>query len=143
SIHVPPLFSHIKHRRCKKMERKKYYINIGSQQIAQTSFENTDTFTIYANDDELRLLRAKMDNMDGANVSSFFRAHVPIRAYHHDQPNDDYDEQLTDAFQTIYELGDEETNQLIDQIGVLGDRPLYPLRNKMVTILFLFQKAFN
>src|SRR5699024_1277999 len=106
------------------MERKKYYINIGSQQIAQTSFENTDTFKIYANDDELRLLRAKMDNMDGANISSLFRADVYILAYYHDQPNDDYDEQLTEAFQMIYELGDEETKQHIDQIGVLGDRPL-------------------
>ncbi|HEX6594479.1 MAG TPA: hydrolase [Bacillota bacterium] len=106
------------------MERKKYYVNLGAQQITQTNFENTNVFTIYANADEVRLLRAKMDQMDRANIESFFRAHIPILAYHHDRPNDDYDEQMTEALQMIYELGDDQTKKHIKDIGVLEHRPL-------------------
>lgn len=104
------------------MEKKKYYVSVASGEISQIPYQNNDDFTIYATDSEVRMLRAKMQNMHAASVRGFWRAHVPIVPYHHDQPNDDYDEGLTEAFQMIYDLGDDDTKSHIKTMGVLDER---------------------
>ncbi|PAV27727.1 hydrolase [Virgibacillus profundi] len=103
------------------MEKKKYYIDVGSGEISQVKYDNNDSFTIHATMDEISLLRAKMDNMHDASVRSFFRAHVPIMPYHNDKSNDDYDSNLTETYQMLYDLGDEQIKQHIESMGVLGD----------------------
>lgn len=106
------------------MEKKKFYINMGSQEISQIKYGNNEELVIYATEGEARTLRNKMVDMNDADFRAFFRAHVPIMPYHNDQPNDDYDSGITDAFQMIYELGDDETKTHIESMGVLSDRHL-------------------
>lgn len=101
--------------------KKKYYVNIGSREISQTKYNNNDEFVIYATEDEVRLLRQRLEGMFESDVNAFWRAHVPIMPYHNDKPNDDYDTGITDAFQMIHELGDKETKAHIENIGILGD----------------------
>lgn len=101
------------------MEKKKYYINVGSAEISQVKYDNNEAFIIQATYEEVRLLREKLNNMDSADFRTFFRAHVPILSYHKDQSNDDYDHNMSDAFQMIYNLGDEQTKSHIDDMGVL------------------------
>lgn len=103
------------------MEKKKYYIDIGSGEISQIKYDNNDSFTIQATTEEISLLRAKMENMHDAGVRSFFRAHVPIMPYHNDKSNDDYDSNLTETYQMLYDLGDDEAKKHIDSIGILTD----------------------
>lgn len=106
------------------MEKKKYYVSMQSHEISQSISGNNDDFIIHATADEVRLLRAKFDNMRGAEWGTFWRAHVPIVPYHNDQSNDDYDNEMTQAFQMLYDLGDEQTRSHIDSMGILGDRHL-------------------
>lgn len=103
------------------MTKKKYYVSMASSEISQIQFGNNDDFTIYANDDEIRVLRAKMDQMHNADISSFWRAHIPIMSYHHDKPNDDYDAGITEAFQMIHDLGDDQTKSNLKSMGILKD----------------------
>lgn len=104
------------------MNRKKYYVSLQSREISQIKYGNNADFTIYATDEEIRMLRAKLDNMYEAEVGTFWRAHVPFIPYHKDSSNDDYDRGITEAFQMIYDLGDEEAKHHIEDMGVLGDR---------------------
>lgn len=104
------------------MEKKKYYVSVASSEISQIPFGNNADFIIHATVDEVRILRAKMDNMHDAEMGSFWRAHVPIMPYHHDQANDDYDREITNVFEMIYNLGDEETQKHINSMGILADR---------------------
>ena len=101
------------------MQKKKFYVNIGSGEISQIKYDNNEDFVIYATEEDAQLLRAKMNNMDNASFRSFFRAHVPIWAYHNDKSNDDYDANMTEAFQMIYNFGDEATRTHIDSMDVL------------------------
>ncbi|SFA91860.1 hypothetical protein SAMN04488072_103262 [Lentibacillus halodurans] len=101
--------------------KKKFYINLGTQEISQIEYDNNNEFVIYATEDEVRLLRQRLDGMHTSDIHAFFRAHVPIMPYHNDKSNDDYDTGITDAFQMIYELGNEETKKHIENMGVLGD----------------------
>ncbi|GAA0588289.1 hypothetical protein GCM10009001_00140 [Virgibacillus siamensis] len=103
------------------MERKKYYVNMASQEISRIEYGNNADFVIYATWEEAQMLRAKLDRMNDADFNGFFRAHVPIRPYHHDQANDDYDEGITDAFRMIYDLGNEATKEHIVNMGVLSE----------------------
>ncbi|WP_164668294.1 hydrolase [Virgibacillus doumboii] len=106
------------------MEKKKYYINTGSLEISQIKYDNNEEFIIHATDDEVRILREKMNNMHDADLGTFLRSHVPIVPYHNDTANDNYDDSITEAYRMIYELGDEDTKEHIDSIGVLSDRHL-------------------
>lgn len=104
------------------MGKKKYYISIASSEISQIPYGNNNDFVIYATAEEVRLLRSKMDNMHEADMNSFWRAHIPIKPYDEDNPNDEYDSELMEAFELVYELGDEETKSNLHQMGILGDR---------------------
>lgn len=106
------------------MDKKTYYVNIATGEISQIPYQNNTDFTINANKEDVRMLRAKMDNMEDASLRSFVRAHVPIVPYHHDQSNADYDASMTEALQMIHQLGDEETRIHIESMGVLSNRPL-------------------
>ncbi|GAB4072746.1 hypothetical protein GCM10028778_04690 [Barrientosiimonas marina] len=101
--------------------KKKFYFNMGSQEISQVRYANNDTYVIYATEDEANQLRQQLDGMNTADMNAFYRSHVPIKSYHHDKPNDDYDAGITDAFQMIYDLGDNETKQHIENMGILSD----------------------
>lgn len=101
------------------MERKKYFVSVASGEISQIKFGNNDDFTVYATDSEVRDLRSTLEVMHKADVKSFWRAHVPIMSYHHDQANDQYNAGIKEAFQKIYHLGDEETKENIKSMEVL------------------------
>lgn len=101
------------------MERKKYFVSVASGEISQVQFGNNDDFTIYATDSEVRDLRSKMDIMQKAEFKSFWRAHVPIMPYHNDKPNDQYNAGIQEAFQLIYQLGDDQTKSDLKNMGVL------------------------
>ncbi|SFD93507.1 hypothetical protein SAMN05216238_10618 [Lentibacillus persicus] len=101
--------------------KKKYYVNLGSMEISQIKYDNNHEFTIYATDEEIRMLRQRFDGMHTADREAYWRAHVPLRPYHNDQSNDEYDTGITEAYRMIYELGDKGTKQHIDDIGILKD----------------------
>jgi|SRR5690625_2977065 len=106
------------------MDKKTYYVNLGSGEVSQIKYANNSVFTIQATEDEVQLLRAKLDDMDRADFEAYGRAHIPILAYHNDKSNDKYDAGITEAFQMLYDLGDQETKKHINEIGVLGDSHL-------------------
>lgn len=103
------------------MEKEKYYVSIASGEISQIRFGNNDDFTIQATPEEIGLLRAKLENMHAAEMGSFWRSYVPIMPYHNDKANDDYDREITEAFQMIFDLGNEETRTHITQMEILTD----------------------
>ncbi|WP_047983647.1 hypothetical protein [Ornithinibacillus californiensis] len=103
------------------MEKKKYYVEIGSGEISQEKYQNNDSFTIHATADEVAILRAKLTNMHDSSQQSFWRAHVPIVPYHNDRANDDYDSEMVEVYQMLYELGDDTAKSHIESIGILGE----------------------
>ncbi|MFC3041430.1 hydrolase [Virgibacillus xinjiangensis] len=105
------------------MEKKKFYVNIGTGEISQIPYSNNDGYVIHATEDEVRMLRAKFENMHGASFRAFWRSHVPIKPYHEDEANDDYDDNMAEAFELLHEWGDEQTKSHIQSLGLLSDRP--------------------
>ncbi|MBM7570903.1 hydrolase [Aquibacillus albus] len=101
------------------MEKKKYFLDLGSQEISQVEVGDNNDFTIYATDEEVFQLRQTLTEMHDSDIRAFWRAHVPIMSYHNDDSNDDYDDRLVKAFQMVYDLGDDETKAHIESMGIL------------------------
>ncbi|CAM4159626.1 hydrolase [Bacillus manliponensis] len=102
------------------MEKKTYYVSIANGEISRVQSANTYSFTIQATDEEIVELRSHFDHAYEEDLGSFVRSHVPFVEYHHDSNNDRYDEQLQEAYKMIYELGDNETKELIAQMGIIN-----------------------
>ncbi|PWU68112.1 MULTISPECIES: hypothetical protein [Gracilibacillus] len=100
------------------MEKKKYYVNIGTQEISHIPYGGNAEFVIQANDEEITLLRLKFDEIHDADLSTYVRAHIPFTPYHNDPQNDAYDEGIKGVYQMIYELADEETKAAMDKYNI-------------------------
>ncbi|WP_181349497.1 hydrolase [Thalassobacillus sp. CUG 92003] len=103
------------------MEKKKYFVNIGTREISVNHDANNDDFIIYANDEEIVLLREVFDEVYNADMRSFFRSHTPFKPYHQDADNDEFDEGMNTVFQKLYEYGDDMTRENIRSMDVLED----------------------
>lgn|SRR5699024_123267 len=106
------------------MEKKKYYVSPQSKEISQVQYHNNDAFTVYATRQEIEMLRMKLHQIEDAESDSFWRAHIPIKPYHDDIPNDKHDKNLADAYSMIFELGDDEARNFIEETGMLDHRPI-------------------
>lgn len=104
------------------MERSKYFVSIASKEISTVRVGNNDDFIIYATGEEVADLRSIFNNMDTAELNTYWRVHIPIMPYHHDVANDQYDASITEAFAKVYELGDADAKQFIDEAGMLTHR---------------------
>ncbi|MEQ6377608.1 hydrolase [Bacillaceae bacterium S4-13-58] len=98
------------------MEKRKFYVNLGTQEISQIHNGNNDIFTIYATPEEVIKLREAFDEVYKDDVGAFLRAHVPFVEYHNDKPNDRVDSGLEKIISMIQELGDEKTREFISSI---------------------------
>ncbi|MCA1011038.1 hydrolase [Halobacillus halophilus] len=103
------------------MNKNKYYINVGTQEISLNHDANNDDFVVYATEEEIIKLREIFDEVYNSDMRSFFRAHIPAMPYHQDQDNDDYDVGMKSAFRMIHDLGDEMTREHIEQMKILED----------------------
>jgi hypothetical protein len=99
--------------------KKTYYISLGSGEISQSSTASTWNYKIEATDEEIVQLREHFDQIYSSDWQGFLRAHVPYVEYHHDPTNDAYDETMHKVYELIYQLGDDETRQHIDEQGIL------------------------
>ncbi|MDY0408751.1 hydrolase [Virgibacillus soli] len=106
------------------MEKRQYYVNIGTGEISEAKSYNNHSIVIHANQDEIRILRAKLDQVDAANMDAYWRSHIPFIPYHHDSGNEHYDQAMTEVYEILYQLGDQHTKDHIEEMGILGDRPI-------------------
>ncbi|MGM8216524.1 hydrolase [Bacillaceae bacterium W0354] len=103
------------------MDKRKFYVCVETQEISELKAGNNDQFVIYGGPEDIIKLRECFDEMQDAEYSTFWRAHVPFKEYHHDEDNDSYDECLLRAYKMIYNLGDQETRNHIEQMPFFSE----------------------
>ncbi|SHM91423.1 hydrolase [Gracilibacillus kekensis] len=100
------------------MEKRTYYVNIASQEISQIPYGTNTEYTIEATDEEVFLLREKFSEIHDDDFGTYIRAHIPFVQYHDDRDNDEYDRDLQDAFQMIYQLASPETKLAMEEANI-------------------------
>lgn len=107
------------------MEKRTYYVAVGSGDILEEKGAASFEFEIEATPEEIRELETLFEEREREDLAAFVRAHIPIMLYHKDGPNDDYDEDLREIYRKIYELGTPETKRHMEQLGILNWDPSY------------------
>lgn len=105
-------------------KREQYFVSVATGKISQIPNAQDNDFKIMATQSEVNKLRRLFTNMYDADNMSHIRSSIPFQPYHDDKANDDYDYNLTEVYRMIYELGDEEAKSMIDEAGILSDRPI-------------------
>lgn len=105
------------------MEAKRsYYVDMRSGDILEEpSFEESAGLHILATPEERTELQKYFDDNYDDDVSTFIRSHIPFRQYHNDPEDAQYDRSMQKIYAMIYKLGDAETRQHIEKIGVLNE----------------------
>ncbi|KZZ85810.1 MULTISPECIES: hypothetical protein [Bacillaceae] len=102
-------------------EKKTYYVTVGSGEISQLSDSSVWDYRIEATDDQIIELRSYFEQQYASDWKGFFRTHVPYLPYHFDRPNDAVDQANMNIYRMIYELGDAEAKQHIDEQKILNN----------------------
>jgi len=100
-------------------EKKTYYVHVGNGEILTTSQDSPWNYRIFATDEEITRLREIFESNYSVEWQNFFRSHAPYVQYHYDRENDAYDRNLRKIYEMIYQLGDDEAKNHIEQIGIL------------------------
>lgn len=103
------------------MERETYYVAIRDGEISNRKHDRSDYFEIRATQSEINTLRQKFNNMHEAGLDTYWRSHVPFVEYHNDSGNDEYDENMLEVYRILHELGNEQTREHIESMGILDD----------------------
>ncbi|MGG3572658.1 hydrolase [Bacillus gobiensis] len=98
----------------KSLEKNTYYVSLVGQMISQSPDASSWDFKIFATPDEIRQLRALFDQLYSSDVKGYLRSHIPFLEYHNDQPNDDTDHTANQIYRLLYDLGDENTREFIN-----------------------------
>ncbi|MGE7877800.1 hydrolase [Peribacillus muralis] len=105
------------------MSQKKqtYHVDLVSGDVLGQKLEENPSFTIHATDEELVELKQCLEEHHTNDLESYARSHVPYLLYHHDRANDKYDAAMKKLYAIIYQLGDENAREHIEEIGILKD----------------------
>lgn len=99
--------------------KKTYYVDISSGEISQSSSASSWNFKIEANDEEITQLREEFTYNYDMGVRNFIRAHIPFDEYHNDKENHAQDNSLIRIYEMLHQLGDQETKNHIESMGIL------------------------
>ncbi|REE91507.1 hypothetical protein A8990_10414 [Paenibacillus taihuensis] len=105
------------------MEKRKYYVSVQSKCIMFNQGDAAYELEIYATEDEVEKLRGLFNDWERAEEHTFFRTHYPGIPYHHDMENDEYDFVLKEIYQTISDIGTEETKNFIASMDLQMGAP--------------------
>ena len=100
------------------MEPQTYYISVSSRTI-ETQPSRSEQLTIQATDEELELLRQKLDREDRDYARTSGRAMVPYKSAERDPATQTFSDNLLDLYAYVDELGTPETRAHIESMNLL------------------------
>jgi hypothetical protein len=101
------------------MEKKTFYVSVGSGEITKGKGDFTYEFEINATEEEIDVLQELFDETADAELSTAVGATAPLRNYSNDHENDAYDQYLIQVYQMLHRLGTPETKAHIESMGIL------------------------
>jgi hypothetical protein len=104
------------------VEKKTYYVSVQAGTVLENEGDAAYEFEIQATEQEVEDLIETFGLLHDLDNTTAVRGISPAVPYHQDQANDDYDTVLTQVYRKLYELGNEETKQIIANMGMIGEQ---------------------
>ncbi|WP_433945313.1 hypothetical protein [Paenibacillus sp. SN-8-1] len=99
--------------------KTRYYVSVTHHLIQDVQNESAE-YEVYLDDEELGLLRDKLDDLSKEDEYTLKRAPVPYKSADKDEATDSYNDKLIDVYEYLHQIGDEKTRRAIESLGVLG-----------------------
>lgn len=104
------------------MTLNKVYVSVKSQKLYLYPDESPWEFEIAVNREIIPVFQRLFDQLEDVEISNFWRAHIPIKSYHFDKENDQYDRRMKKLYALIHEFGDEESKHFVEQLPYFNPR---------------------
>lgn len=106
------------------MEGKKntYYLNLESGEVLEEPVEPEGHFTLHATNEEILRLREYLDENHNDDWQAFGKAHLLLDDA--EMENRKYDHAMKEVYKMIYQLGDQEARNHVQNMGILDESRL-------------------
>lgn len=101
------------------MDKKTYYVNVGTGEVLEDSSALNYEFVISATDEEFDQLMELFEETDNTSQGSYATSWLPWKVYYSNETNQDYDYYLTEIYRTLHRLGNDQTKQHIESMDIL------------------------
>ncbi|MGO4268784.1 hypothetical protein AB4Z22_02885 [Paenibacillus sp. TAF58] len=104
------------------MDKKTYYINVGTGEVLEDKGALNFEFEISATDEEIDKLQELFEETDNSSQGSYATSWLPWKVYNSNEVkevNQEYDYYLTEVYRTLHKLGSEQTKRHIESMNVL------------------------
>ncbi|MEC0229216.1 hypothetical protein [Paenibacillus alba] len=101
------------------MDKKTYYINVGTGEVLEDKAALNYEFEISATEEELDKLQELFEETDNSSQGSYATSWMPWNVYYSNEANQEYDYYLTEVYRAIHQLGSEQTKRHIESMNVL------------------------
>ncbi|WP_068613958.1 hypothetical protein [Paenibacillus tuaregi] len=99
--------------------KTRYYVSVTHNLIQDVPNESAE-YEVDLSDEQLGILRDKLDDLAKEDEHTLKRAPVPYKSADKDQATDDYNDKIIDVYAFLHEIGDERTRKAIESLGVLS-----------------------
>jgi len=103
------------------MEKRTYYVSVGSGEIVEDPTVTPWDFQVEANEEEIMKLGELLDQASRENMDVVYRITHPIEGGKIRHDLQDYDETLQRIYRMIYDLGNDEAKQFIQNMNVIEE----------------------
>ncbi|WP_391116552.1 transposase [Psychrobacillus sp. L3] len=103
------------------MALNKVYVSVTNKKVFSYPDESPWEFEVVANREIIPVFQKLFEQLSTVEASNFWRAHIPIRLYHEDRENDQYDRRMKKIYALIHEFGDEESKIFIEQLPYFNE----------------------
>ncbi|MDD9265522.1 hypothetical protein ACFPES_00610 [Paenibacillus sp. GCM10023248] len=103
------------------MDKKTYYVNVGTGEVLEDPSALNYEFSISATDEEIDQLQELLEEIDNSSQASYATSWYPWKVYSTETSefNQDYDYYLTEIYRTLHRLGNDQTKQHIESMEIL------------------------
>ncbi|NEW08651.1 hypothetical protein GK047_21890 [Paenibacillus sp. SYP-B3998] len=101
------------------MEKKPYFINVGTGEVLEDKKALNFEFEILASEEDIDKLQELLEETDNSSQGSYASSWLPWKVYYSNEANQEYDYYLTEVYRTLHQLGTEETKRHIESMHIL------------------------
>lgn len=101
------------------MDKKTYYVNVGTGEVLEDSTALNYEFEITATEEEFDQLQELFEETDNTSQASYATSWLPWTVYYSNEANQEYDYYLTEVYRTLHRLGNEKTKRHIESMNIL------------------------
>lgn len=99
-------------------EKKRYFVSV-NHSLIQDVRNDSNEFEVSLNAEELTILQDLLNELKRGDDYAFQRAFVPYKSADHDEAARQFDDEIIRLYQSLYLFGTSETQQTIEELGVL------------------------